>query len=134
MGDPLKVQAGGNHYKGMVIQPFELSMANNHDSLTHVMIKYTHRHADKNGYEDLMKARHCCQLRSVLSDHTPPALMVIPIETYIRENGIEEPEAIVMRSVDLLATQRFEIPPLAMHAKVINQIDKLIRVRYPDGK
>lgn len=55
-------QEGGSHYTGMAIQPFEYSMANNLDPLQHTVIKYVTRFRDKNGLEDLRKARHTLDL------------------------------------------------------------------------
>lgn len=54
----MDVQVGGNHYKKMKIQPMEYSMANNLDAMQHTIIKYVSRFRDKNGIEDLKKAKH----------------------------------------------------------------------------
>ena len=54
----MDVQIGGNHYKKMKIQPMEYSMANNLDAMQHTIIKYVSRFRDKNGIEDLKKAKH----------------------------------------------------------------------------
>jgi hypothetical protein len=57
-------QVGGDHYKGMAIQPMQFSMANGLDACTHTAIKYLVR--KKGGKakraEDLRKAIHCIQL------------------------------------------------------------------------
>lgn len=55
---PLKTQIGGDHYRKMAIQPMEFSMANKFDACQHTIIKYVTRFRDKNGIEDLKKARH----------------------------------------------------------------------------
>lgn len=54
----MDIQIGGNHYKKMKIQPMEYSMANNLDAMQHTIIKYVSRFRDKNGIEDLEKAKH----------------------------------------------------------------------------
>lgn len=54
-------QISGNHYKGK-IQPFEMSMKNGHNALQHAIIKYVDRYKDKNGIEDLEKAKHCLEM------------------------------------------------------------------------
>ena len=54
----LDTQIGGNHYKRYAIQPVEFIYRNNFDFLTGNCIKYLCRHKDKNGKEDLLKARH----------------------------------------------------------------------------
>ena len=51
-------QVGGGHYKSKGIQPMEYSMKNDLNALQHTIIKYVTRYKDKNGIEDLRKARH----------------------------------------------------------------------------
>lgn len=60
--DPWNRQEGGSHYTKCAIQPFEYSMKNGLDPLQHTIIKYVTRFRDKNGVEDLNKARHCIDL------------------------------------------------------------------------
>ena len=57
-------QVGGDHYKGMAIQPMQFSMANGLDACTHTAIKYlVRKKGDKaKRAEDLRKAIHCIQL------------------------------------------------------------------------
>lgn len=58
----LKIQEGGTHYKGMVIQPVEYIHSNNIGYLDGNVIKYVSRHKSKNGAEDIKKAIHYLQL------------------------------------------------------------------------
>lgn len=58
----LATQHGGNHYKGLGIQPVEYIQANNLSYLAGNVIKYVTRHKDKNGAEDIKKAIHYCEL------------------------------------------------------------------------
>lgn len=51
-------QVGGNHYSKMAIQPIEFINANNLSYMQGNVIKYICRYKDKNGIEDLKKARH----------------------------------------------------------------------------
>ncbi len=60
--DPLQTQVGGNHYKDFKIQPVEFIHANGLDFLQGNIIKYTMRHKNKNGKQDLLKARHYLDL------------------------------------------------------------------------
>jgi len=64
MTNPYDTQVGGDHYKGMAIQPMQFSMANGLDACTHTAIKYlVRKKGDKNKRaEDLRKAIHCIQL------------------------------------------------------------------------
>lgn len=54
----LNKQEGGNHYKGYAIQPVQYAHANHLDFLQGSVVKYVTRFRDKNGKEDLLKARH----------------------------------------------------------------------------
>ena len=55
-------QVGGNHYTKLAIQPMRYSMENGLDALQHTVIKYVTRFRDKNGIEDLEKAKHCIDM------------------------------------------------------------------------
>lgn len=59
---PLDVQEGGLHYKGYKIQPVEFAMANKLDLCQANVVKYVLRFRDKNGIEDLKKAKHYIDL------------------------------------------------------------------------
>ena len=50
-------QVGGNHYQKYKIQPVEFIMKNNVPYVEGNVIKYVMRFRDKNGLEDLLKAR-----------------------------------------------------------------------------
>lgn len=54
----LSSQVGGGHYKKQKIQPWEYISANNLGFFEGNVVKYITRHKDKNGVEDLKKARH----------------------------------------------------------------------------
>ena len=55
---PLDAQVGGGHYKGFAIQPIEYVTLNNLGFCEGNVIKYVSRWKQKNGIEDLKKARH----------------------------------------------------------------------------
>ena len=55
---PLKLQAGGTHYKNLVIQPIEFCQLNNLNMIESCVIKYVCRHKKKGGAEDIRKAIH----------------------------------------------------------------------------
>ena len=55
-------QVGGNHYKDMVIQPFEFIEKNNLGYGVGNVIKYLCRYKTKGGIEDLQKTRHYIDL------------------------------------------------------------------------
>lgn len=60
--DPLAEQVGGDHYKGMVIQPVQYIHANKLPYMEGNVVKYISRHRNKNGAADVKKAIHYCQL------------------------------------------------------------------------
>lgn len=59
---PLKKQYGGNHYKSLAIEPVEYAFKNNLDFFQGNVVKYITRFRDKNGLEDLKKAKHFIDL------------------------------------------------------------------------
>lgn len=62
MSSSLDVQEGGDHYKKMKIQVVEFAHANNLDGFQFSIVKYACRFRDKNGLQDLKKARHFIDL------------------------------------------------------------------------
>jgi hypothetical protein len=60
--EALKAQVGGDHYSKLKIQPMEYSMANELNACQHTIIKYVTRYKDKNGKQDLLKAKHTIDL------------------------------------------------------------------------
>ena len=62
MKESLNTQVGGNHYQKLTIQPVEFIVKNNIPFLEANVIKYVVRHKDKNGLEDLNKAKHYLEI------------------------------------------------------------------------
>ena len=62
MTNAWKTQVGGDHYSKLPIQPFQYSMANGLDPMQHTIIKYVTRFRDKNGIQDLEKAKQTIDL------------------------------------------------------------------------
>lgn len=56
-GSPLLTQVGGDHYRARKIQPITYIMENNLPFCEGCVVKYVTRWRDKNGVEDLKKAR-----------------------------------------------------------------------------
>lgn len=52
------VQEGGDHYRKLPIQPVQYMIANGIPYIEGCVIKYVTRWRDKNGIDDLKKARH----------------------------------------------------------------------------
>ena len=62
MINPLDIQVKGNHYKKYAIQPVQFFYENNVPFIEGAIIKYVIRHRDKNGKDDLDKAKHMIDL------------------------------------------------------------------------
>lgn len=62
MSKALDTQEGGSHYKSMKIQPVEYIHANGIGYFEGCVIKYVSRWKNKNGIEDLRKAKHFIDL------------------------------------------------------------------------
>ena len=59
---PSATQIGGGHYSKYAIQPTEFIHKNKVPFIEGNIIKYVMRHRDKNGIEDLKKAKHYIDL------------------------------------------------------------------------
>lgn len=68
--NPLDSQVGGDHYKSLVIQPIEFTVKNKLDFMQGNIIKYTTRHKNKNGLEDIKKIIHYAKLIAKLDYDT----------------------------------------------------------------
>ena len=62
MKETLNTQVGGSHYQKYAIQPIEFIIKNNIPFLEANVIKYVVRYKDKNGLEDLKKAKHYLEM------------------------------------------------------------------------
>ena len=58
MKKPTSDQIGGDHYKNKTIQPIDYILANKMDFCSGNVVKYITRFKEKNGIEDLKKAKH----------------------------------------------------------------------------
>ena len=65
----LTTQVGGSHYKEFKIQPVEFCFLNNIPYLEATAIKYLCRWRNKNGIEDLLKAKHFIDLLIELEEN-----------------------------------------------------------------
>lgn len=125
----LDEQRGGQHYKGMAIQPTEFAMVENYDWCAANILKYVSRAKHKNGREDIEKAIHYLALRNeiivkhglsrfydvtralfnrfgltwVTNVELPDHKVHDSIEIYIAANGITGNVAQCLRSVHYVA-------------------------------
>lgn len=68
----LQKQEGGNHYKEMAIQPVEFIHKNGIGFIEGAVIKYVSRWRNKNGIEDLKKAKHFLELLIEMEEKPEP--------------------------------------------------------------
>lgn len=55
-------QVGGSHYRLMGMQPFDFTVPNGYDGISHTLLKYVSRYPRKEGLEDVTKMIHCIDL------------------------------------------------------------------------
>ena len=72
MADALTRQEGGSHYKDLAIQPVEYIHANRLGFCEGSVVKYVTRWRNKNGIQDLKKARHFLDLLIELEERKEP--------------------------------------------------------------
>lgn len=130
--DPLTKQIGGTHYKKKAIQPVEFWQRNRWDGCACSILKYLARYRDKNGVEDLKKARHFVELRQQFERHLPISAppTSIPMIAFITANGITyAPDMVALQALEgyVHAAPQFR----DAHAeRLIECIDDLI-LRWP---
>ena len=61
-GNALTTQVGGNHYATMQYQPIEFAMKCRLNPVQFSIVKYVSRYKNKNGFQDLAKALHFCEI------------------------------------------------------------------------
>lgn len=106
----LDTQIAGAHYKALPIQPIEFIMANQLGFAEGNVIKYLLR--DKDGLQDLLKARHYIQFIEEASLYRRMLFQVrmfckigawwshtIDVDRFITANGITNPRAGVIRHI-----------------------------------
>lgn len=64
-------QEGGEHYKSKGIQPWDYITINNLGYLEGNIVKYVSRYKEKNGVQDLKKARHYLDKLIEISEQPP---------------------------------------------------------------
>jgi len=64
----LKKQVAGDHYVKLAIQPVQYITENNLTYLQGNVIKYVTRYKDKNGLQDLQKAKHYIDMLIEMED------------------------------------------------------------------
>lgn len=135
MNNALETQVGGSHYKNLGMQPVVFSTANRYDPCAFSILKYVTRWRDKNGIQDLQKARHFVELRLaddvaghlVVYPQSGPTFSPIPSSTYRALNKLTGVEDEIIRILDdwvlwSVALGNAKTAP----ARIIELLDQLI--------
>lgn len=138
VNDAMERQHGGDHYKGMGIQPFEFGIANVYDPAIFSIMKYVARHQLKAGKLDLDKAHHIVDIREAQREKYGPlreAATCIDPETFIIANRLGEYEARIIRLLHQWATRRqatFAMTDEDFAEQVKRLIETLAATAYPE--
>ena len=99
--NPLDVQVGGQHYKKYKIQPVELYNKFNLGFGESNLIKYSMRHQDKNGLQDLDKVEHFCDLMIQFNNPIGKFMTFDYIEHFAHVNNLSPFAKQVIEEVNL---------------------------------
>lgn len=99
--NPLDVQVGGQHYKKYKIQPVELYNKFNLGFGESNLIKYSMRHQDKNGLQDLDKVDHYCDLMIQFNNPVGDFMSFDYIEHFAHMNNLSPFAKQVIEEVSL---------------------------------
>jgi len=83
-------QIGGDHYKGMAIQPIQYIQANKLSYIEGNIVKYISRWRDKNGIEDLLKIKHYVEFlieEETKTEQQPNDLRDKKLKAYMDQTG-----------------------------------------------
>ncbi len=87
------IQVGGGHYKKYKIQPTEFIHKNNIPFIEGNIVKYVIRHRDKNGIQDLLKAKHYIDLLIELDYHESKEKIINSESSYGAEGDTQSTDA-----------------------------------------
>ena len=99
--NPLDVQVGGQHYKKYKIQPVELYKEFCLGFGESNLIKYSMRHQDKNGLQDLEKVEHYCDLMIQFNNPIGQFIPMEYIENFAHLNNLTQFAEQVIEEVSL---------------------------------
>lgn len=104
--NPLDVQIGGAHYKKYKIQPVELYNMFCLGFGESNLIKYSMRHQDKNGLQDLDKVDHYCELMIQFNNPVGQFIPIEYVEHFAHVNNLTPFAASVIEEVGLWILNR----------------------------
>lgn len=96
--DVNSVQIGGSHYKELRIQPWDFCIANSLGFLRGNIVRYVCRYKNKNGVEDLEKAKHYI-LKLVETLENPDPQETITASMFASANSLSHDQLKVIKSL-----------------------------------
>lgn len=138
--NPLRdTQTGGDHYKGMCIQPIVFATVNRYDPAAFSVVKYVSRHRRKNGKEDLQKAADFVAIRLQLLREEPElrfgpaAIEAITVKEYAESNQLSDLETAILVDLDVWVRRVLASTPDSTAAKFIaEKINHLSHLVYDE--
>lgn len=129
MTNATDTQIGGSHYRDLAIQPMPFCIANRWDPAAYGILKYITRHKQKNGRQDVAKARHLVDLRAqLIIEHGAPQIgFKISVEDYIEQNGIDGLERQALLALGIWVIGQSDRGKLVLLCCIDN-----ILAQYPD--
>ena len=131
----LDVQIAGNHYKDFTIQPIEFCQRNNLNWCESNIIKYVCRHKNKNGLQDLEKAKHYLEVLIELEYKRN----LIPLE----DNKIDLSNSENVNYNEMLEVEKFIMSSSTYHDNFYSKLQvidnsnyrhNLIDIKLTDGR
>lgn len=127
----IRSQVGGNHYMKLTIDPNRFCMRNHLDPCIHGILKYVTRHRDKNGQEDLQKARHYVKIRETYAlDLEQPKYEAITMLEYVTQNQICADDAEVLYRLEAYYRAINHTAARICADRLVDEIERLIRKTY----
>jgi hypothetical protein len=124
-------QVGGTHYLKLKIDPNRFCMRNHLDACIHGILKYVTRHRDRNGIEDLYKARHYVEIRETYAiDLEPAKYEAITMLEYVTQNQICVDDAEVMYRLEAYYRAIGHAAARICADRLVDEIERLIRKTY----
>lgn len=134
MQNALEDQVGGQHYKALAYEPFEIAYPNQYDPLIFSCVKYLMRHRGKDGAEGLHKGAHCAFIREELSR---TFYLPSPGVTTVSPENVAAANKMTPEETDLLVTlHRWSIRALPgseadIAADVASKFHTIRKMEYP---
>lgn len=130
----LEEQVGGDHYSKRKVQPIEWAASHNImlQAACFNICKYVTRHADKNGYEDLAKAKDYVDIMIAFVRGELGQRWSVSNEDYVEGNNLDQQafEILSLTSEIVLRTQIGELPEMSELVALRDKITQHLGDQY----